>query len=84
MFGLGMGELVVIFFVILLLFGAKNLPEMAKSMGKAMRDFKRAANDIRGGLEVEINKKEEAKKPEAVEVKKSEPVVSGQIAGKAA
>jgi sec-independent protein translocase protein TatA len=54
MFGLGMGELVVIFFIILLLFGAKNLPEMAKSLGKSVRDFRKAANDVKEGLEADI------------------------------
>lgn len=35
-------ELVIIFFVILLLFGAKRLPEIGRSLGKSLRDFKRA------------------------------------------
>lgn len=56
MFGLGMGELVVIFFIILLFFGAKNLPEMAKALGKSVKDFKRAANDIKDSLETDINR----------------------------
>lgn len=39
---LGTGELVVIFCVILLLFGGKRLPELAKSLGSAIREFKSA------------------------------------------
>lgn len=35
-------ELIVIFFVILLLFGAKRLPEIGRSLGKSLRDFKKA------------------------------------------
>ena len=42
MFGLGMQELIVIFLIILLLFGAKNLPEIAKGLGKGIREFKNA------------------------------------------
>lgn len=46
--GLGLGpfELVFIFFVLLLLFGAKRLPELANGMGKGIRDFKRALNGV--------------------------------------
>lgn len=45
-FGLGFGELVLIFAVMLLLFGAKRLPEVAQGMGKGIRDFKRAINGL--------------------------------------
>ena len=45
-FGLGFGELVLIFAVMLLLFGAKRLPEVAQGMGKGIRDFKRAINGM--------------------------------------
>lgn len=45
-FGLGFGELVLIFGVLLLLFGAKRLPELAGGMGKGIRDFKRALNGV--------------------------------------
>ncbi|MDZ7316283.1 MAG: twin-arginine translocase TatA/TatE family subunit [candidate division KSB1 bacterium] len=40
--GLGPSELLVIFFVIILLFGGKKLPELAKGLGKGIREFKRA------------------------------------------
>jgi sec-independent protein translocase protein TatA len=44
--GLGFGELVLIFAVLLLLFGAKRLPELASGMGRGIRDFKRAINGM--------------------------------------
>ena len=44
--GLGFGELVLIFAVLLLLFGAKRLPELASGMGRGIRDFKRAINGL--------------------------------------
>ncbi|MFB0515881.1 MAG: twin-arginine translocase TatA/TatE family subunit [Candidatus Neomarinimicrobiota bacterium] len=43
---LGFGEILVILFIILLLFGAKKLPELARGLGKGMREFKRATNEI--------------------------------------
>ena len=46
MFGLGPMETVLIFFILLLLFGAKRLPELASGMGKGIRDFKRALNGM--------------------------------------
>ena len=49
-FGLGWGEIVVIMLVILLLFGAKKLPELAKGLGKGIREFKKASSDISNEL----------------------------------
>jgi TatA/E family protein of Tat protein translocase len=44
--GLGMMELVLIFIVVLLLFGAKRLPEIGTSLGKGIREFKSSVRDI--------------------------------------
>lgn len=47
MFGnLGFGEIAIIFLVILLLFGAKRIPEIAGSFGKGIREFKKSVNDV--------------------------------------
>ena len=45
MFGLGGGEIILILFIILLLFGAKKLPELAKGLGKGIKEFKKASNE---------------------------------------
>jgi len=58
--GIGPTELLVIFAIVLLLFGGKKLPEVARSMGKAMRAFKEEAAQLR--RQVEIEEKEEAAK----------------------
>lgn len=44
--GLGWQELIIIFFIVLLVFGAKRLPEIARSMGKATSEFKRAKDGL--------------------------------------
>jgi TatA/E family protein of Tat protein translocase len=46
MFGIGMPELVVIFIVALLVFGPKSLPKIGKALGRGLREFKRATQEI--------------------------------------
>ena len=57
MFGIGGGELVFIMFIVLMLFGSDKVPEMARSMGKAMAQLKNATNDIKSEIQkgVEAN-----------------------------
>lgn len=47
-FGLGVGELLVILAVLLLVFGAKRLPELGGALGKGIREFKTSVRDIEG------------------------------------
>jgi sec-independent protein translocase protein TatA len=51
---LGVPELIVIFVVALLVFGPKKLPELGKSLGKGLREFKRATDDIKSTWEDQI------------------------------
>lgn len=53
--GFGMGEMIFIFLIVLLLFGAKRLPEIGSSLGKGIREFKGSMREI----EHEIKKPEE-------------------------
>jgi TatA/E family protein of Tat protein translocase len=52
--GLGVPELVVIFIIALIFFGPKKLPELGKSLGKGLSEFKRASNDLQRTLEEEV------------------------------
>jgi sec-independent protein translocase protein TatA len=45
-FGLGIGEVALIFAILLLVFGAKRLPEIGGALGKGIRDFKRSINGL--------------------------------------
>jgi sec-independent protein translocase protein TatA len=51
MFGIGGGELIFIMFVVLMLFGSDKVPEMARTMGKAMAQLKNATNDIKNEIQ---------------------------------
>ena len=46
MFGLGGGEMAVLFLLILLVFGPSQIPKMAKGLGQAMREFRKAQREI--------------------------------------
>jgi TatA/E family protein of Tat protein translocase len=55
MFGsIGMQELIIIFVIALIIFGPRKLPELGKSLGRSISEFKRASNDLRNTLEEEI------------------------------
>lgn len=56
MFGtLGVQEMLIIFLVALVLFGPKKLPELGKTIGKALTEFRRASNDLRSTFEREMH-----------------------------
>jgi len=63
MFGLGIQELIVIFLIVMVLFGAKKLPEIGRGLGKGIREFKHAT---------EHGADDEAAEPKKVESKKQE------------
>ncbi len=59
MFGnIGFPELLIILVIALLVFGPKKLPEVGRSVGKALREFRRTSDEIKGRIEEEINRSE--------------------------
>jgi len=55
---IGVPELILIFVVALIVFGPRKLPELGRSLGKSIAEFKRASNDLRSTLDEEIRLEE--------------------------
>lgn len=65
MFGIGFQEMLIILVVVLIFFGPKRLPDLAKSLGKGIAEFKKASEEVRKGIEDAVKEQsaEEAPKP---------------------
>jgi sec-independent protein translocase protein TatA len=61
MFGLGYQELLIILLIVLILFGAARLPELARSLGSSVKEFKKGVNEAKAE-DTSAAKKEEEKK----------------------
>lgn len=59
---LGWSELLIIFFIILIIFGPRKLPEVAEAMGKSIQKFKRASKDARKEIETGLEDSDDEKK----------------------
>ena len=62
---IGMGELLVIFVIALIVFGPRKLPELGRTLGKSLGEFKRASSDLRNTLEEEIHVEDQANRAPA-------------------
>lgn len=58
MFGLGMPELLLILAIALIVIGPQKLPEVAKTLGRAMGEFKRSAQDLKNSIDIETTVKD--------------------------
>ena len=58
MFDIGLQELVLIFVIALLVFGPKNLPQLGRSLGRAMREFRKASDEFKSTIETNLQMNE--------------------------
>ena len=56
---IGMPELIIIFVIALIIFGPRKLPELGRSLGKSINEFKRASNELKNTLDEEIRLEEQ-------------------------
>jgi TatA/E family protein of Tat protein translocase len=66
MFGIGFQEMLIILVVVLIFFGPKRLPDLAKSLGKGIAEFKKASEEVRKGIDEAVREAEsEERAPES-------------------
>lgn len=68
---IGMPELIIIFVIALIIFGPRKLPELGRSLGKSLAEFKRASNELRSTLEEEIRLEERKTEEQKAKVEES-------------
>jgi len=62
MFGIGTTELLVIFFLALILLGPKKIPQIAKSLGKAMGELRKVTEEVKESVKEEVDLSEDLRK----------------------
>jgi TatA/E family protein of Tat protein translocase len=79
MFGsIGMPELVIILVIALVIFGPRKLPELGRSLGKSLGEFKRASNELRNTLEEEVRVEEQKEQRTKLQAEQASAVAAAQ------
>lgn len=68
MFGLSFWEIAIILVVALIILGPKKLPELARSLGKGIREFRKATDDFKSTMDYEMNQPEQSRRQLSAQV----------------
>jgi sec-independent protein translocase protein TatA len=80
MFGsIGMPELVIILVIALIIFGPRKLPELGRSLGKSIGEFKRASNELRHTLDEEIRVEEQKEQRSKIEAEQNSAIDAATV-----
>jgi sec-independent protein translocase protein TatA len=80
MFGsIGMPELVIILVIALIIFGPRKLPELGRSLGKSIGEFKRASNELRHTLDEEIRVEEQKDQRAKIEAEQNSAIDAATV-----
>ena len=74
---LGMPELVIILVIALIIFGPRKLPELGRSLGKSIGEFRKASNELKSTLEEEIRMEEQKEQRVKMEAEQSSAIAAG-------